>query len=100
MKTKINFFKLVLIFLISTLLPSLSQAQLHQPQLQVSFTKSPPLIDGKLNDATWQGSTELSEFVNWSLDSYVKDAVTVFLCYDEKNLYVAFRNSDLAAEKL
>ena len=41
---------------------------------------------------TWQKSTELSEFVNWSLDSYIKDAVTVFLCYDDKNLYVAFRN--------
>ncbi len=100
MKTKIIFTKLALILLISILLPSLSQGQLHQPQLQISFTKSPPVIDGKLNDATWQGSTELSEFVNWSLDSYVKDAVTVFLCYDEKNLYVAFRNSDPAAEKL
>jgi hypothetical protein len=100
MKTKILLTRLYSLILISTFIPYTLKAQIHQPQLQIPFTKTPPVIDGKLTDAAWQKSTELSEFVNWSLDSYVKDSVTVFLCYDEKNLYIAFRNSDPAAEDL
>ncbi|MBK8881977.1 MAG: DUF4091 domain-containing protein [Bacteroidales bacterium] len=78
----------------------LSNAAIHQPQLQIPRIKTAPVIDGKLNDAAWQKSTELSEFINWSLDSYIRDAVTVSLCYDEKNLYVAFRNTDPEAGNL
>ena len=73
---------------------------IHSPQLQIPHIKTAPVIDGKLNDATWQKSAELSEFINWSLDSYIKDDVSVFLCYDDKNLYVAFRNADPAAGDL
>jgi hypothetical protein len=86
--------------LISWGLPFIINAGIHQPQLQIPLIKTAPVIDGKLNDATWQKSTELSEFINWSLDSYIKDAVSVFLCYDDKNLYVAFRNTDPAATDL
>ena len=57
-------------------------------------------MDGKLNDASWEKSVELSDFIIWSRDSYVKDAVTVFLCHDEKNLYIAFRSIDPAAGDL
>jgi hypothetical protein len=100
MKTKIVLTRLFLTMLVSTLIPFLVKAEIHQPKLQIPFTKTPPVIDGKLSDTAWQRNTELSEFVNWTLDSYIKDSVTVFLCYDEKNLYIAFRNSDPAAEDL
>ena len=100
MKRKNVLIRLFVLILISALVPWPLSAQIHQPQLQIPLTTSAPVIDGKLNDAAWQRSTELSEFVNWSLNSYIKDTVTVFLCYDEKNLYISFRNSDPAAENL
>jgi hypothetical protein len=100
MKRKMFLTRIFLPILISSLFSSLAESQIHQPQLQIPFIKTPPVIDGKLNDSTWQRSTELSEFINWSLDSYIKDSVTVFLCYDEKNLYIAFRSSDPAAQDL
>jgi hypothetical protein len=78
----------------------IAESQIHQPELQIPLIKSAPVIDGKLNDPSWQKSTELTEFVNWSLDNYIKDTVSVFLCYDDKNLYVAFRNADPAARDL
>ena len=100
MKTRIVFNRLVFLILVFAALPLIGEARIHQPELQIPFTKTTPLIDGKLDDAAWKSSTELSEFVNWSLDSYSKDAVSVFLCYDEKNLYIAFRNADSAAGEL
>jgi hypothetical protein len=78
----------------------LAKAQIHQPQLQVHFIKSAPVIDGNLSDAVWQRASEMTEFVNWSLDSYVKDPVSVYIYYDAKNLYVGFRNSDPKAGDL
>jgi len=76
------------------------KSQIHQPQLQVPMIKTALVIDGKLTDASWQKASEISEFVNWSLDSYIKDPVSVSLYFDEKNLYVAFRNSDPKANDL
>ena len=93
-------FRLAFLMMIFALLPFCSKAQIHQPEMQIPQTKTAPVLDGKLTDAAWKSSTELSEFVNWSLDSYCKDAVSVFLCYDEKNLYVAFLNSDPIAGEL
>jgi hypothetical protein len=79
---------------------SIINSQINPPQLQVPQIKSAPVIDGKLSDASWQKASEMSEFVNWSLDSYIKDPVSVSLYFDEKNLYVAFRNSDPKADDL
>jgi len=76
------------------------RAEIYQPFLQIQSVKTPPVIDGNLGDAAWQRSTELTDFVNWSLDSYVQDAVKIFLCYDQKNIYIAFRNADLQADNL
>ena len=100
MKSKTVQIRFFLTLLISAVMTSVTIAAIHSPQLQIPRTKTAPVIDGKLNDAAWQKSTELSEFINWSLDSYIKDNVSVFLCYDEKNLYVAFRNADPAAGDL
>ena len=93
--------KQALAVLIFAALPfEIMRAEIHQPFMQIPFVKTPPVIDGKLNDASWQKSVELSDFVIWSLDSYTKDSVIVYMCYDEKNLYVAFRNYDPAAGDL
>ena len=100
MKIKPVLERLFLLVLISSGLSLSINAGIHQPQLQIPKINTAPVIDGKLDEATWKKSTELSEFINWSLDSYIKDNVSVFLCYDEQNLYVAFRNADPAAGEL
>ena len=92
--------RLLLLIIISILPASLIRAQIHQPYLQVPLIRSAPVIDGKLSDASWQKAAEMSEFVNWSLDSYINDPVSVYLYFDEKNLYAAFRSYDPKAEDL
>jgi hypothetical protein len=79
---------------------SIAKAQIHQPQIQVPLIKAAPVIDGKLSDLSWKKASEMTEFVNWSLDNYIKDPVSVYLYYDDKNLYVAFKNSDSDADNL
>ncbi len=100
MKSKTVQIRFFLTLLISAVMTSLTNAAIHSPQLQIPNIKTAPLSTENLTTAAWQKSTELSEFINWSLDSYIKDNVSVFLCYDEKNLYVAFRNADPAAGEL
>jgi len=100
MRTGNIMIRLTFTILIFGFMPACLKAQVHQHVLQIPFTKTAPVLDGKLDDAAWESSIELSEFVNWSLDGYCNDAVSVFLSYDEKNLYVAFRNSDPIASEL
>ncbi len=92
--------RLFILSVIFAVLPATLSAEIHKPQIQIPLVKEAPFIDGKLRDATWKRSTELTEFVNWSLDSYIRDSVTIYLCYDEKNVYIAFRNSDPEARNL
>ncbi len=100
MKSKFLLLRNYITISIFVLVSLQAKPQINKPHLQVPFIKSSPVIDGKLSEASWQQASELSEFVNWSLDTYIKDPVSVFLYYDEKNLYVAFLNSDPEAETL
>lgn len=100
MKTRINSIRFFLLLFIPGFLLPYARAQIHQPQLQVPSIKTAPVSDGKIIDPTWQQAAMLTDFVNWSLDSYIKDSVTVYICYDERNIYVAFRNSDPEAGEL
>ena len=100
MKTKILSGKFILVILILAAGFNCLNAQIHQAQLHIPLIKTAPVIDGKLNDQSWQRSTQLTEFINWALDTYIIDAVNVYMYYDEKNLYIAFRNSDPAAPDL
>ena len=94
--------KLTALFIISVLImiPLFGNAQVHIPQLKIPKTEKPPVIDGKISEVSWQKSYEVTDFIIWTLDNYVKDAVQVFLCYDNLNLYVAFRCKDSIAGKL
>jgi hypothetical protein len=80
MKIKFALSKLFHITLISWGLPFIINAGIHQPQLQIPYLKTAPVIDVKLNEVAWKKSTELSEFINWSLDTYIKDAVYKRAC--------------------
>ncbi len=76
------------------------EAEIYHPLILIPHISKIPVIDGNLNDDAWQKSMVLSEFLVWTLDDYKHDSVTVFICYDEKNLYIAFRCFDLSAPEL
>ena len=94
-----NVFKLLVLF-VSLFIPGFVKAQIDIPKIQINKVETPPVIDGNLKDISWKKSYEFSDFIIWTLDDYVKDTVQVFLCYDNVNLYVAFRSKDPSAGKL
>ncbi len=100
MKRKLVIIRFLLPAAIMAIFSMVATAQIHQPIIQAPLIKSAPVIDGKLSDLSWKKASEMTEFVNWSLDNYIKDPVSVYLYYDDKNLYVAFKNSDPDADNL
>lgn len=53
-------------------------------------TKSPPQIDGILNDDCWKNTIEITPFILRNEDRFASEQSSVFICHDEKNLYAAF----------
>jgi hypothetical protein len=65
-------------------------------------TDSPPVVDGKLDDAVWQASPRVTGFKTYVPD-YGLDLVgetVVHLAYDRENLYFAFRCFDSEPDKI
>jgi sialate O-acetylesterase len=54
-------------------------------------TKTPPRLDGKLDDTAWQAMKPLSAFRVLEQFRYSDYATDVRLCYDSDNLYLAIR---------
>ena len=75
-------------------------ADIYTARLQIPRIKQTPVIDGRLDDNAWQICSQLSDFVIWTLDNYVADPVTVFMGYDDDNIYVAFKSYDPQAHSL
>ena len=57
----------------------------------VTPTNNPPIIDGVLDDATWQSITPISDFhlVRPTDGGIPSERTEVYITYDEENLYVA-----------
>ena len=53
--------------------------------------QTPPVIDGKLDDACWQGVTVVDEFRIAELETTVPDKTEVYLGFDDEALYLGFR---------
>ncbi|HNR40606.1 MAG TPA: DUF6067 family protein [Bacteroidales bacterium] len=98
MKNKL-FISSILLFL-AAMIQITAWAQVNEPVMYIPSAGSIPVADGKITEPVWQQAAELTEFINWSRDSYIKDSVKVLVCSDAKNLYVAFRNSDPGAARL
>lgn len=81
-------------------LTSLAQAKL--PPLFPHKTESPPVIDGKLDDAVWQKAPHVSGFKTWLPDYGIdmKYETVVYYAYDRENFYVAFRCFDSEPGKI
>jgi len=63
-------------------------------------TDSPPIIDGRLTDACWQKATHISNFLSIKGDKFAAQQSEVFTCYDQENLYVAFKCNDSEMSKI
>ncbi len=61
---------------------------------------SPPVIDGDLSDACWQGVPKAEGFIDPYLGTPPADATEAWICYDETNIYVAFRAYDSQPDKI
>ena len=61
------------------------------PALQTAFrTKTPPIIDGNLNEAAWSESATLSSFIDITGQTSMPDSIstTVQLMWDDDALYI------------
>jgi uncharacterized lipoprotein YddW (UPF0748 family) len=60
------------------------------PTIDVPVVKSPPVIDGKLDDAAWQSAGK-AQLDFTQLGGEVTQHTDMLLAYDAENLYIAFR---------
>ena len=60
--------------------------------VEPSRTQVPPSVDGRLDDAVWQGAVRITEFVqNEPLDGApATERTEVYLAYDSANIYLGF----------
>jgi Carbohydrate family 9 binding domain-like len=56
--------------------------------------KTPPKLDGKLDDAAWKDAPASDAFVNTLTGAPVEQKTTAKMVWDDKNLYIAFDNVD------
>lgn len=64
--------------------------------LPINLMKTPPVIDGKLDDEAWKSATLLKDFYQTSPGDNIAPSrpTEVFLGYDSKFLYIAFHAFD------
>lgn len=80
--------------LLSMLLLATAGTLYAQPAFDAVKAESPPRIDGDLSDECWGMATKVSDF--WHLESGLQatEPTTAWMCYDDKNIYVAFDARD------
>ncbi|HNT35743.1 MAG TPA: carbohydrate-binding family 9-like protein [bacterium] len=64
------------------------------PWYECLKTTSPPTIDGQLTDAAWADVPEIPHFYESCSGKVAKYLTTARLCWDNNNLYIAFRSED------
>jgi hypothetical protein len=68
---------------------------LGQPQsgrvVEAEKVGQAPVVDGKLDDACWQRPATAADFWYRETHSRASEETSAWICYDEKNIYVAFK---------
>jgi len=84
------------------LLSSLSSLALASDELIPLRTDTPPVIDGKLDDAVWQQAPSVTGFKTFypEYGKDMPDPTVVYYAYDRENLYFAFRCFDREPDKI
>jgi len=73
-----------------------------QNTIPVTKTVTPPVIDGKLDDAVWKTVPQYTDFKSYVPDfgSSISFATVAMITYDEHNLYIGFDCRDPEPDKL
>lgn len=80
--------------LIST--PSACQVR----NIQAVKAVQPPNLDGMLDDDCWQRTADTEDFRLPITASLAPEKTAVWICYDDKNIYIAFKSSDSQPSKI
>ncbi len=67
------------------------------PAIQVT---EPPKLDGDLSDACWRQAPFVSDFYFTSDGTKAAESTMAWLCYDQTNIYMAFRCKDSQPDKI
>ena len=60
------------------------------PVIEAKEVSTPPILDGNLDDPCWQSLPEITGFVDPRTRQLCAHQSAVKLCYDQRNIYVAF----------
>jgi hypothetical protein len=69
---------------------------LTKKSIEVFLIEDPPKIDGLLNDEVWKTAPYIDEFYQREPDTGkpVSRPTKVFICFDQKTLYIGFQCFD------
>jgi hypothetical protein len=71
-----------------------------RPLVVCPKTNTPPQIDGQITDVCWQKATHIANFLSIKGDAFATEQSEVYTCYDQDNLYVAFKCYDSQMNKI
>ncbi len=71
-----------------------------QPRIKAVMVEQPPVLDGDLSDACWQQAPSVDEFFFPTDGTKAAEPTTVWLCYDQTSIYMAFRCKDSQPGKI
>jgi len=70
------------------------------PQVQAVYVDTPPVIDGKLDDACWAQAARLEGFFAPSVDQQPPEETIGLICVDDRAIYVAAICKDRTPEDI
>ena len=81
----------------------ITKKQVLYPSPPICIVKSnfKPLIDGRLDEQGWEKAAKFTGFISLTTGKLAKNKSTVYLSYDDKNLYIGakFQDPDIKAKK-
>ena len=75
----------------------------NRPEIQIPFAQTAPVIDGNLDDEVWRNARQpLGDWISYNplRGEQIKQQTEVFIAYDKKNIYFAFRCLDPEPDKI
>ncbi|MHB0999945.1 MAG: carbohydrate binding family 9 domain-containing protein [Armatimonadota bacterium] len=93
--------KIVVLFLLILMVSLFSAtAYAERPSIQGIIVDQPPKIDGDLSDSCWQTASKACDFCFRTDGAKADEETTAWICYDQKNIYVAYYCKDSQPEKI